>query len=83
MLVTLYESHHTQDALEDSYLSKVVFARGFCSSVILYITGLDHSVQMLSPYFIGSLQARLSSETWFSFIFHNFMFMYIYVRVKL
>jgi len=61
-LVTSFETHHTLDDLEDSFLSKTVAARGFCSSIILYLVGIDHSSQILSPYYIGAIQAVLLAD---------------------
>jgi hypothetical protein len=61
-LVMEYETHHTTEEIEDSFLSKTVAARWFTSSIILYVVGLDHSTQILSPYYIGSIQAVLLAD---------------------
>jgi hypothetical protein len=61
-LVMEFETHHTTEEIEDSFLSKTVAARWFTSSIILYVVGLDHSSQMLSPYYIGSIQAVLLAD---------------------
>eukprot|EP01083_Nonionella_stella_P101217 286678_1 len=61
-LVMYYETHHTTEDIEDSFLSKTVAARWFTSSIILYVVGLDHSSQILSPYYIGSIQAVLLAD---------------------
>jgi hypothetical protein len=61
-LVTSFEHHHTTDSIEDSFISKTVAARGFCSAAIVYMVGLAHSTQMLGPYWIGSVQAVLLAD---------------------
>lgn len=61
-LVMNFETHHTTEEIEDSFLSKTVAARWFTSSIILYVIGLDHSSQILSPYYIGSIQAVLLAD---------------------
>lgn len=61
-LVMFFETHHTTEEIEDSFLSKTVAARWFTSSIILYVVGLDHSTQILSPYYIGSIQAVLLAD---------------------
>jgi hypothetical protein len=61
-LVMNYERHHNTEDMETSFLSKTVVARWFTSSIILYLVGLDHSAQILSPYYIGSIQAVLLAD---------------------
>ncbi len=62
ILVTNFEASHTNDELENSFIAKTISARCFCSTVILYIKGLDHSPQIISPYYIGSIQAVLLAD---------------------
>ena len=62
VLVTTFESHHDQEGVENSFIQKTVTARGFVSALILYLVGLSHSPQMLSPYFMGSIQAVLLAD---------------------
>ncbi len=45
-----------------SIVAKTVAARTFCSSFILYIVGLEHSSQIISPYYLGSIQAVLLAD---------------------
>jgi len=61
-LVMILENHHTVDDMEDSFILKTVAARWFTSSLILYLVGLDHSTQILGPYYIGSIQAVLLAD---------------------
>jgi hypothetical protein len=61
-LVMNYETHHNTEDMETSFLSKTVTARWFTSSIILYLVGLDHTSQILSPYYIGSIQAVLLAD---------------------
>ena len=46
VLVTVLESHHTFDEVEDSFLAKTVAGRWFTSSVVLYILGHGFSTQV-------------------------------------
>ncbi len=48
-LISSYFLLFLQDDIDDSFISKTVAARFFCSAIILYIVGLDHSPQVLSP----------------------------------
>jgi hypothetical protein len=61
-LVMGFETHHTTDGVEDSFLAKTVAARGFCSAIILYQVGVDHLPQTISPYYIGAIQAVLLAD---------------------
>ena len=61
-LVQEFETHHTHEQIEDSFLSKTVAGRWFTSSIVLYIIGLDHSAYMLSAYYIGSVHAVLLAD---------------------
>mmetsp|Transcript_28519 Transcript_28519/g.63650 ORF Transcript_28519/g.63650 Transcript_28519/m.63650 type:complete len:992 (-) Transcript_28519:354-3329(-) len=61
-LVRHRETPHTTDEMEDSFITKTVTARGFTSSLVLYIVGLQHSTGMLTPYFVGSVQAALFAD---------------------
>ena len=58
-LVKSFETHHTQDSLENKFIKKAFTACGLCSLLILYLVGLDHSSSMLSPYCIGSITKPL------------------------
>lgn len=60
--VTKLEHHHTTDSVENAYLAKTVAVRGFISTFILYLVGREHASQLLSSYFIGSIQAVLLAD---------------------
>jgi hypothetical protein len=62
VLVASFETHHDLEGVENSFIQKTVAARGFTSSLILYLVGLSHSPQILSPYYIGSIQAVLLAD---------------------
>ena len=38
VLVQQFETHHTQDGVEDSFLAKTVAGRWFTSSIVLYVS---------------------------------------------
>lgn len=62
ILVKAIETHHTLDDQENSFIQKTVAARGFCSALILYLVGLEHSSNILSPYYIGTIEAVLLAD---------------------
>ena len=62
VLVTMFETHHTTDQVEDSFIAKTICARAFCSAVILYLVGLEHPSSFLSPYFVGSVHSVLVAD---------------------
>jgi len=62
VLVASFETHHELEDMEKSFIQKTVTARGFTSSMILYFVGLSHSPQVLSGYYIGTIQAVLLAD---------------------
>ncbi len=46
-LVTRLETHYTTDSMENSFLAKTVAARCFCSSIIMFLIGIEHSTQVI------------------------------------
>jgi hypothetical protein len=61
-LVTNIENHHSHDDVEDSFIAKTIAARCFSSSIIIYIIGISNPSQLLSPYYIGSVQSVLFAD---------------------
>lgn len=61
-LVHEFESHANFDDIENSFISKVVTARSFCSVAIVLSIGLRNSSLTLTPYYIKSVQSILQAD---------------------